>query len=29
VPQVALAGGFQFRFPEIRGALEHVLGRSQ
>jgi hypothetical protein len=25
VPQAALAAGFQFRYPEIRGALEHVL----
>ncbi|MGZ4835548.1 MAG: TIGR01777 family oxidoreductase [Terriglobales bacterium] len=27
VPQAALAGGFQFRYPELRGALEHVLGK--
>jgi uncharacterized protein (TIGR01777 family) len=25
VPQAALAGGFQFRYPEIKGALQHVL----
>jgi hypothetical protein len=25
VPKAALASGFQFRYPEIRGALEHVL----
>ena len=25
VPQAALAGGFQFRYPEIRGALRHLL----
>ncbi len=25
VPQAALAAGFQFRYPEIKGALEHVL----
>jgi uncharacterized protein (TIGR01777 family) len=25
VPQAALQSGFQFRYPEIRGALEHVL----
>ena len=25
VPQAALDGGFQFRYPKIRGALEHVL----
>jgi uncharacterized protein (TIGR01777 family) len=25
VPQAALASGFQFRYPEIRGALEHAL----
>ena len=25
VPQAALSGGFQFRYPEIRGALQHVL----
>jgi uncharacterized protein len=28
VPQAALASGFKFRYPEIKGALEHVLGRS-
>jgi hypothetical protein len=25
VPQAALASGFKFRYPEIKGALEHVL----
>jgi hypothetical protein len=25
VPKAVLASGFQFRYPEIRGALEHVL----
>jgi uncharacterized protein (TIGR01777 family) len=27
VPQAALASGFKFRYPEIKGALEHVLKR--
>ena len=27
VPQAAVASGFQFRYPEVRGALEHVLKR--
>ena len=27
VPQAAQQSGFQFRYPEIRGALEHVLKR--
>jgi hypothetical protein len=27
VPQAALASGFTFRYPEIKGALEHVLKR--
>lgn len=27
VPRAALAGGFQFRYPELRGALQHVLGK--
>jgi uncharacterized protein len=29
VPQVALATGFQFRYPEIKGALEHVLNKQE
>jgi len=27
VPQAALAGGFQFQYPEITGALQHVLAK--
>ncbi len=29
VPQAALAAGFEFRYPEIRSALEHALNRSR
>lgn len=28
VPQAVLASGFRFRYPEIKGALEHVLKRT-
>jgi hypothetical protein len=26
-PSRLLASGYEFRFPEIRGALQHVLGK--
>ncbi|MBZ5569536.1 MAG: TIGR01777 family oxidoreductase [Acidobacteriia bacterium] len=29
LPQAALTSGFQFRYPEIKGALEHVLNQAK